>query len=895
MKKALSLVLAVLMLLGCVSFSAFAAEVEFYYMPDVLESYGVETIKLTEKKTPTLDGQLTSADEYTFYINEGEQVDVSGTNDVASGNEKIVEGFAYDDEYVYYYYYGGRSNNNNWCNDLRIQATLPNTSVGAILAQDQPFTMGTWYRMWVSNWAPVEGNSFTNAGATKNPDFSTCGGEFAGHVDNVALHTFEVKISRKYLDEAAGQTAGTVRAYAMYTVFRFGNYGTNVVFGTPLTGDAATALGTTYVPRYLVLDDVARPEPKAYDVVSTLVENGHNAVDVKNTDATRVVDGDIQYGEYSVTEEVAASSVLSGSAYVDHTRYYAMDDDYFYYAIKGNFDPGYYVGLRIRPFGSSVSEADMPNVFNSSKYSWYNVDVNADGTVTERTNNTSPLSGTFMTYDQLESEAGGSYDAETGVTVIEWKIGRDYIENAYGVDDVKAYMFYNNFWSGNIVYGDTALSEDDKTDLGVSDAPCSKIALVDDRVNVVDTFAKNGVNNIYIPKATTVSMDGVIGEGEYLVGNKINSDVQKEFVGAGNYVAQNLTEYFAYDDNYLYFAFAGDVNVSGIYLDQQQIRLRPSSELLTAEEMAKDFELGTNYNWYAFQMLIKGDMAQAGNFRTGADTSKYYKWSDGDNSITYNYTNGYADAVIEIKINKNRLSTDWGYADDASIYAYYYKPTSDFGAYYGTKLDAELQAELGTTATQAPRYIVLGEAAPATIDAASIRISTLEDGTGLRFKTVVDKSRLAVLQKQYGEANVTVGTLIAPLDTLALDAGLTHSAGEAGVDYLDIPATVAEPFATTYNSNIYAGSITAIKEANLDRNFAAVGYIAVVDGGATFYYYTETAVSRNVDYVASAALADTSATQAGDYQYVVDANAETPVYSPYTESQRAILATLVKA
>jgi hypothetical protein len=61
-----------------------------------------------------------------------------------------------------------------------------------------------------------------------------------------------------------------------------------------------------------------------------------------------------------------------------------------------------------------------------------------------------------------------------------------------------------------------------------------------------------------------------------------------------------------------------------------------------------------------------------------------------------------------------------------------------------------------------------------------------------------------------------------------------------------------------------------------------------------FCSFIDTAVSRAVSDVATAALADTSATQGGDYRYVVDENAETPAYSPYTAAQREMIATLVK-
>ena len=908
MKKALSLVLAVLMLFGCVSFSAFAAAEEFYYMPDVLEKYGVETIKLTEKTTPTLDGTITPG-EYTYIVNPGENVDIAGTNSLAM-QTTLSEGFAYDDEHIYYYYKEDR-NANSWWSDFRIQATEPSTSISSIVAKDNPFTMGTWYRFGVSGWIATQHETLVN-GTKVGDDWSACGGEMAGFVGTYGNQVFEIKISRKYLDEAIGAEAGTVKAYATYLACylnKVSEWG-DVIVGTPLTGDAAATIGVSYVPRYIVLDEAENPEsPNTYDVISTLLENEHDAVAVKNTDATRVIDGEIQHGEYSVTEEVAGDSRTFGAAYVDHTRYYALDDDYLYYAIKGNFHADKYVGLRIKPVTSSVPEGDLATFFGRSNNACYRAIVNSNGTVTPDTLNTNYAdSSKFYSYEELKSSVGGTYDTDTGEVIIEWKINREFIENSFGADDVKAYMFYNTFYDGNIYFGDV-LTAKDKADLGnftPADTNggvehCPNIVLVDDRVNVVDTLAKNGVQNIYIPSTTTVNVDGNIVDGEYLVSNKIDVDVMRnDLVVEGSPFARVITEYFAYDDTYLYFAYKGDISGDETRDTTEEIRLRPSGTgVLTAEELQKNLFTcgilgsGDDYNWYQFQMLTSNNNSTTGHYRTGADTSKFYFWTDGDSSIKSNVENT-SNATIEIKINRKLLNAAWGYDNTTSAYAFYYYRTSyDI---WGTPLTEAMKEDLGTTQDYAPRYIILGEeATPATIDAVSIRISTLEDGTGLRFKTVVDKRRLASLQEKYGAANVTVGTLIAPLDILALDKGLTHKAGVSGVDYLDIPANVAEPFASNYNSNTYAGSITNIKQRNLGRNFAAVGYIAVDDGGEMNYYYTETAVSRNVDYVASAALADTSETQAGDYQYVVDANAATPVYSPYTEAQRAILAALLKA
>ena len=83
-----------------------------------------------------------------------------------------------------------------------------------------------------------------------------------------------------------------------------------------------------------------------------------------------------------------------------------------------------------------------------------------------------------------------------------------------------------------------------------------------------------------------------------------------------------------------------------------------------------------------------------------------------------------------------------------------------------------------------------------------------------------------------------------------------------------------------------AGSLVGIKAANLDRDFAGIGFIKIGDK----YFYSDTYAVKNVSAVASAALADTTAVANDEYKYEISAG----VYSPYTKGQREILNTLIK-
>jgi len=147
---------------------------------------------------------------------------------------------------------------------------------------------------------------------------------------------------------------------------------------------------------------------------------------------------------------------------------------------------------------------------------------------------------------------------------------------------------------------------------------------------------------------------------------------------------------------------------------------------------------------------------------------------------------------------------------------------------------------------------------PKTQMSATVRIS--EFTPGLRFTTTISEATVEDLVSAYGEENVSVGTLIAPAGEVGMTA-LTHSFGTSGVDYIDVVGKIDAPYASEGGKLTYAGSISNIKQENLDKNFKAVGYIAYRESAdsAWTYIYSKSSVSKNIDSIATAALADTSA------------------------------------
>lgn len=174
----------------------------------------------------------------------------------------------------------------------------------------------------------------------------------------------------------------------------------------------------------------------------------------------------------------------------------------------------------------------------------------------------------------------------------------------------------------------------------------------------------------------------------------------------------------------------------------------------------------------------------------------------------------------------------------------------------------------GSTFTKYPdnsNSLVIGqETAPSTLIGASVR---LKAEPGIRFESEVGKARLEALKQFAAElalkdgsaAEVTYGTLVIP-KTLLGDRALTHAAFDGVEDialkFADIVAKDGIHYDADGNATIYA-AITGIPYAQNEAVLMARAYARVTAGGFTFYVYSETTTERSMQYVATAAKADT--------------------------------------
>ena len=149
------------------------------------------------------------------------------------------------------------------------------------------------------------------------------------------------------------------------------------------------------------------------------------------------------------------------------------------------------------------------------------------------------------------------------------------------------------------------------------------------------------------------------------------------------------------------------------------------------------------------------------------------------------------------------------------------------------------------------------------LDGASIRIGTV---AGIRYCTAINKQQLDDLVSTNGEANVEIGTIIAPTRYVTeagaftmekLDA-LKASKGFANDAYVKVKATYGYAFDTERINGVdyyvFAGSLENIKEQNQTLAFSGIGYVKV--GNSVAYATYNHTNSRSVGYVAYRAYTD---------------------------------------
>ena len=164
------------------------------------------------------------------------------------------------------------------------------------------------------------------------------------------------------------------------------------------------------------------------------------------------------------------------------------------------------------------------------------------------------------------------------------------------------------------------------------------------------------------------------------------------------------------------------------------------------------------------------------------------------------------------------------------------------------------------------------------VEGASIRIG---DVAGIRFQTLINKAELDKLVAENGEANVEIGTLIAPTVYVQNAGAFTMAALDAykaskplnSSAYVKVVATYSMPFSTKTVDGVeyyvYAGSLENIRDENVMLDFSGIGYVKVGDE-VVYANYNEADSSRTVGYVAYRAYLANDANLGTDGKSLID-------------------------
>ena len=160
------------------------------------------------------------------------------------------------------------------------------------------------------------------------------------------------------------------------------------------------------------------------------------------------------------------------------------------------------------------------------------------------------------------------------------------------------------------------------------------------------------------------------------------------------------------------------------------------------------------------------------------------------------------------------------------------------------------------------------------VEGASVRIGTV---AGIRFQTKINRAQLKAIVDENGEANVEIGTLIAPTQYVQGAGGFTMEKLDkykatyrlSNDAYVKVVATYGSPFKTDGDYDIYAGSLENILDKNVTLAFSGIGYVKVGDE-VVYAEYNEFNSSRTVGYVAYRAYLDKDSGLDSDDKTLID-------------------------
>ena len=938
MKKALALILALIMLCSSATLIAFAVDevaINIEEMPGYEKAYIGKPIE-----TPPVQDGTIGDDEYTFF-RQLRPYTANKTDITMSGyTNPTTEYWAYDADYIYYAYSNPLIETPGAQIKIRLEHDYVIGSTLTTFAAHRQLEDANGIQIAISGTKCTFGEIPEGKSAPASSDVAACNSRTEGTGYTPAVTEF--KISRAYLAAQMGlANASDV------TKFTYSTYGTCTLWNGSawiylhldhlLTEDQKTWLTekgvtTSLGPSTKADEQVSRlynmvvlgEDPYEIDLKEFYDSNGAPSVYVGKAladgDTKPIQNGVIANGEYqkeyvvnkdgtnSVGTRVATRSHDLVPLYGQYRECISHDKDWIYIAfefVSGTSKPRFYWNLSfIDSFkftyngGSTIKDAFTQKGHGINDGWFYGGGINGSNVLGHYSN--------AVTAGKVPSIGSDVYvvineDAPTsGTQVYEFKISKAWYAAQVGIaaEDVRDLAWVtlahginstaNSYTQIGHHITDGELTALEKTYGKIYTMPTSgashpydnaslpRLFILDEQNTDWEAFADKQELSVKVKPVTEVPViDGVIGATEYpttrttKVADLYNGATQTELEGT------EINEYFGHDAEYIYYALSFKQTSNGTPDKDGKTSGRA---VIVNFKPTNTFDVFNDTYKARSQYQARYNEDKDGNtvnFTNGINVNGGATWNAPVDEIDMFFAaEKDRDTNIktyEFKISKKYIATVAGVElDEVKVVPYYtsFHDACMLGGTFTSDLKTALAVAGGSTPTSVPCYNFMsfedGELlkvedrlAINTQEEASIRLSPTN--SGLRFKSIVSTVELKALMSKYD--HIKVGTIIAPEDfDLTLQGILANNEKVAGTDYINVKADINTPIGHDRNINVFAGSITNLKENNIARNFAAVGYIAYsADGVNWTYVYSEVTAVRSAAYVAHLAI------ESGDY------------------------------
>ena len=636
MKKVLALILALIMICSTAAMLVYAEDAT---TPTDWEAVTAELglqVKVPLAETaPVLDG-VVNAGEYTKKV-----VNATDTIYNYAGGEiqsEVTEYFSHDADYVYYAVEFVQANDGRafmWqfkpfntfdiFNDNTDVDTYYYTRISCQARYNPSYVpeegdpnvdyCGSWGPAWSSS-KRVPTIYTTNS--TENPDELYCA---AGKVAETNVKTYEVRVAKSYLAEVNGCTAADIKVLSYFTYFHASACVGHV--WTEADAAALTAAGAGFVPpvgeagyKFIVLGDETLEE-----LYKETTKDMGLHVNVPYAEVSPVVDGTINEGEYPASKVWTAEQVKSANAaVVDEgvTEFFAHDDEFIYYAIQMKQTPDNKAfQWQFRPQNSfQIYNAKEPDIDTTlfQRISWQirmvsyeGEDLWCDGTGSWAPKwNYSGGDWRLPVYNE-DLFYAGSKNVDTKIVSYEVKLAKAYVAelNECEAADVNVISYFTSLHGPQLSPTHTAEGNKPLLDLGATRADAGELfffMVLQPSIEEI-VYDMDIVVNVPYTGVSPV-LDGAIGENEYPA-SKVWTPEQ--IVGYDEtLVGDGVTEYFAHDDDFIYYA-AEFTQTAANKAFQWQFKPHNSFNIFNAKEPDIDTTLFQRISWQMRMVSYEGE------------------------------------------------------------------------------------------------------------------------------------------------------------------------------------------------------------------------------------------------------------------------------------------------